>query len=665
MSILGAVAQNLRISTKIAISSGIALVLVGAIVISQMLSDARVQNLKDDVDREQAIVADIIDAKASVRGMQIAVRDIRLASTPERMRAASDYLEARKRSVNRFIDQANTNFRVSGQSTEVTDKLRSLADQYEAGAKQMVTIRNEAVALRTKGEASDRAAALDSQAASVASERTLPLAAEMEKISAAAVDAARARAKDLNESLAQTMLSARTINLTLAGFAAILLIGTAAFMVMTVTRPLRSLTVGMNELAAGNFDVELSGVARKDEIGGIAKAVDTFKLKLEEKMRLEAEKEQEIARKEQAAREERARKEAEATRQIAQVVEGLGAGLERLAKGDLTCRVNDEWAAEYRKIQEDFNGAIEQLRHMIHDIASSTSEVSNAAAEISTATTDLSQRTEEQASSLEETSASMEEIAATVKQNAENARQARELTRNTSEVADRGGKVVAQAVEAMVRIEESSRRISDIISVIDEIARQTNLLALNAAVEAARAGEAGRGFAVVASEVRGLAQRSSQAAKDIKDLIVSSSAQVQDGVDLVNRAGDSLKDIVGSIKAVANMVSDIANASSEQSAGLEQINKALSQMDEVTQQNSAMVEENAASARLLEQQADGMQKRLSAFRLEAGATARVVPALTAQARPAAAKPIALRRGPARQMQASLATAVAHDQWQEF
>ena len=187
----------------------------------------------------------------------------------------------------------------------------------------------------------------------------------------------------------------------------------------------------------------------------------------------------------------------------------------------------------------------------------------------------------------------MEEISATVKKNAENAQQANQFATGTREVADRGGEVVAQAVNAMSRIEESSRKISDIIGVIDEIARQTNLLALNAAVEAARAGEAGRGFAVVASEVRSLAQRSSQAAKDIKDLITNSSEQVQEGVELVNRAGTSLNEIVESIKRVAEIVSDIATASTEQSTGLEQVNKALTQMDEVTQQNSALVEENA------------------------------------------------------------------------
>jgi methyl-accepting chemotaxis protein len=196
----------------------------------------------------------------------------------------------------------------------------------------------------------------------------------------------------------------------------------------------------------------------------------------------------------------------------------------------------------------------------------------------------------------------MEEISSTVKKNAENAQQANQTAAGTREVADRSGAVVKEAVNAMARIAESSGKISDIISVIDEIARQTNLLALNAAVEAARAGEAGRGFAVVASEVRSLAQRSSQAAKDIKDLITNSSGQVQEGVDLVNKAGGSLSEIVDSIKRVAEIVSDIAAASSEQSTGLEQINTAIAQMDNVTQQNSALVEQNAAAAKTLEQQ---------------------------------------------------------------
>jgi methyl-accepting chemotaxis protein len=215
----------------------------------------------------------------------------------------------------------------------------------------------------------------------------------------------------------------------------------------------------------------------------------------------------------------------------------------------------------------------------------------------------------------------MEEMSATVRKNTVNAQHANELTQATCTVADRGGQVVTQAVSAMSRIEESSGKIADIIGVIDEIARQTNLLALNAAVEAARAGDAGRGFAVVASEVRSLAQRSSQAAKEIKDLITTSSSQVRAGVDLVNRAGTSLEEIVLSIKRVATIVAEIANASNEQAIGLDQINKALTQLDEVTQQNSALVEENAATAKTLENQSAAMGERIEFFRLEERADA--------------------------------------------
>ncbi len=334
----------------------------------------------------------------------------------------------------------------------------------------------------------------------------------------------------------------------------------------------------------------------------------------------------------------------------------------------------------------------EKVSSTIGEIKASGREVTNASAEISTSTSDLSQRTDEQAASLEETSAAMEELAATVKKNAENAQQASQSATATHGVADRGGKVVAQAVEAMAKIEDSSRKISDIIGVIDEIARQTNLLALNAAVEAARAGEAGRGFAVVASEVRSLAQRSSQAAKDIKDLIINSNGQVKDGVELVNKAGESLSEIVESIKKVASVVSDIANASIEQATGIEQINKALTQMDEVTQQNSALVEENAATAKTLEYQAKAMDEQVAFFQIgqESAESQRVFekPAkvemvqkpklqLAPSRGPAAAvkqRPVTQMKqsaggksgGPVKKMQADLANAVNSDtDWKEF
>ena len=382
-----------------------------------------------------------------------------------------------------------------------------------------------------------------------------------------------------------------------------------------------------------------------------------------------------------------------ATQALQRAVRETQAVVAAAKANDLTQRVAmDGKSGEIAALCSDVNSLLDTMAQVISEIRTVAREVTNASAEIAASTTDLSQRTEEQAASLEETSASMEEISVTVRKNAENAQTANRSAVDTRAVAERGGEVVAKAVAAMAKIDDSSGKISDIIGVIDEIARQTNLLALNAAVEAARAGDAGRGFAVVASEVRSLAQRSSQAAKDIKDLITNSNSQVKDGVELVNKTGAALSEIVDSIKKVADIVSDIADASMQQSTGIEQVNKALSQMDEVTQQNSALVEENAATAKTLEQQAKAMDERIAFFRLAAGdgvvprmaaksagrssaavpapargpVAKRPQPAAPKQAASAAAKEVAPGRGPARQMQTALATAVGAEQdWTEF
>jgi methyl-accepting chemotaxis protein len=478
-------------------------------------------------------------------------------------------------------------------------------------------------------------------------------------------DEAADRSSAAKEMFMQT--TSATITWTVVGLAAFLVVGLAllayAIVQRGVVRPLTVITGAMRELASGNFDVVLPGLGRKDEIGDIAGAVEDFKVKAAEKAALEADETLRRQKTEAQAQAKAAEERATLAEEQAHVVGSLAEGLRSLSAGDLTFRLTEDFPASSKQIRDDFNTAISGLQDTIQAIATATREVASTAAEISTSTTDLSQRTEQQAAGLEQTSASMEQISATVKKNAENAQQANAFAAGTREVADRGGAVVAQTVDAMARIEESSRKISDIISVIDEIARQTNLLALNAAVEAARAGEAGRGFAVVASEVRSLAQRSSQAAKDIKDLITSSSGQVQEGVALVNRAGGALTEIVESIKRVAEIVAEIASASGEQSTGIDQVNAALTQMDEVTQQNSALVEENAASAKSLEQQSHGMDQRVSFFKL--GATAAGTPSRVVALAPKRA-PAEAKGGPVRRMQTGLAVAVKQSpDWKEF
>ncbi|WP_168192881.1 methyl-accepting chemotaxis protein [Undibacter mobilis] len=304
-------------------------------------------------------------------------------------------------------------------------------------------------------------------------------------------------------------------------------------------------------------------------------------------------------------------------RSVSRPVKSLIPELHKIAGGQFNIKLDslgrrDEIGDISRAVDE----MASKVRETVSIVVASGREVANATTEISTGTTDLSHRTEEQAASLEETSAAMEEMSATVRRNAENAQNASASASRTRDVATHGAKIANKAVEAMARIEQSSHKIGDIITVIDEIARQTNLLALNAAVEAARAGEAGRGFAVVASEVRSLAQRSSQAAKDIKELITNSTGLVSEGVDLVNQAGASLNEIAGSVDEAVRLVAEIAAASREQASGIEDINKALMQMDQATQENSALVEENAAVAKTLEHQAKVMDEQMSFFQVD-------------------------------------------------
>jgi methyl-accepting chemotaxis protein len=444
-----------------------------------------------------------------------------------------------------------------------------------------------------------------------------------------------------------------------------------------ITNPLGALVNVLQRMAKGE-ELDVVGADRKDEIGDTARAVTAIKQMIAEKAAVEAAEKadrdlkdaaakaerEKIAAEEKLAADKRAEEERAAAtakvmaefdaavggiakaamagdfsqrvplegkegviRNLAQamnnmcdnigkVMDDLVGMMGSLAEGDLTKRIEADYQGAFGTLKNSANATAAKLSETVAEITASAKEVSNAAAEISTSTTDLSQRTEEQAAGLEETSATLESISQTVRKNADNAQRANEFVSSMRKVADDSSTVVDTAVSAMAKIEESSHKIGDIIVVIDEIARQTNLLALNAAVEAARAGEAGRGFAVVAAEVRSLAQRSAQAAKDINGLISNSSSQVKNGVELVNRTGTALNAIVESIRQVSSIVAEIADTAGEQAESIDQVKLALRQLDEVTQQNSALVEENAATAKALDHQSADMSERVAVFKLK-------------------------------------------------
>jgi len=728
-----------KIGTKLAIVSAFTIILVAAMIGGQYMTDRKVDEAAFSAQRNQALMTNVLKIKAAIRGIQLGMNEVRAAYTPADIEKGKTEFTDNQTALDKLVATALRYVTISYDRARL-QKISGLVDVFYAHTLTIESLKKEIYELQTSGkldaESVKRIGDLNGEISKVAMERTLPVAKEMNDLGDKIIEVALKRGEEESAASEAQVTLLQNASYGLGGIVVLLLIGATAFSILTIARPMRRLTAGMLELADGNFEVQLPGLGRRDEIGDVASAVETFKIKSVEKAEKEAAAKAEQDRltvEERAERDRRAAEEKAEQDRIAAVerdeamtrvmnefdaavggvldatmagdfsqrvplegkqgvllnlakalntmcdnvgivLDDLVAQMAALAEGDLTRRITAEYQGTFSVLKDSANTTAERLSSIVADIQMSAVDVSNAAAEISTSTTDLSQRTEEQAAGLEQTSASMEEISATVRKNAENADHANQLTTGAREVADRGGAVVAQAVEAMSRIEDSSRKIADIITVIDEIARQTNLLALNAAVEAARAGDAGRGFAVVASEVRSLAQRSSQAAKDIKDLITNSSVQVKSGVELVNRTGTSLGEIVTSIKDVAALVGDIAVASKEQATGLDQVNKALTQMDEVTQQNSALVEENAATAKTLQQQSAAMTDRVGFFRIEEGASAtpqaqapvREAPkAAPARAPQKAAAAPAKRGGIVGRMHSALATALKKDDWEEF
>jgi methyl-accepting chemotaxis protein len=411
----------------------------------------------------------------------------------------------------------------------------------------------------------------------------------------------------------------------LSGLAVVIGIGVFGLKV-ALLKPLNGLVIIMERLARGELQTRINGADRRDEIGAMARALEVLKTAGLEKERLEAEADNQRSLTDQERRENEQARALSAKAQ-AEVVDAVGAGLAQLAKGDLTFRLNDPLTAEYEKLRADFNRAMSQLQETMKTVVGRTAGLRAGGVEIAQASEGLSKRTEQQAASLEQTAAALDQITATVKKTADGAVHARKVVSDATAETEKSGQVVKDAVGAMTGIEESARHISQIIGVIDEIAFQTNLLALNAGVEAARAGDAGKGFAVVASEVRALAQRSAEAAKEIKTLISTSTNQVAEGVARVDETGRALERIATYVAQINSVVAEIAGSAQEQATGLHEVNTAVNQMDQMTQQNAAMVEQATAASHSLREEAEGLASLMDQFRIGATETVAVQPAL--------------------------------------
>ncbi|MEI6557729.1 MAG: methyl-accepting chemotaxis protein [Rhodospirillaceae bacterium] len=421
-----------------------------------------------------------------------------------------------------------------------------------------------------------------------------------------------------------------------------------------ISRPLIALTGIMQRLAAGDLAVAIGHQGSRNEIGEMSRAVEVFKRNALEKRRMDEAERERLDAERKTAEAQRAREQAigheiavlidavstgslgsridlagkdgfyltmseginRLATTIAGIIQELSVVAAALAQGDLTRRVLKDYQGAFRQLKDDFNATADKLAEVVGQIHQATDAITQAAAEVSAGSADLAERTEQQASSLEETAASMEQLGATVRSSAETAQRANRMAADARRSAEEGGSVAGSAISAMRAIADASRKITDIIGVIDEIAFQTNLLALNAAVEAARAGDAGKGFAVVAQEVRVLAQRSAQASKEIKALILNSDGQVQNGVEMVRKAGDSLSGIVAGVQQVAQLIGEIASASTEQASALDEINAAVATMDEMTQKNAALVEETTAAAQSMSGQAGDLTTLMGFFHID-------------------------------------------------
>ncbi|WP_312808509.1 methyl-accepting chemotaxis protein [Agrobacterium cavarae] len=541
-------------------------------------------------------------------------------------------------------------------------------DAITAQAKAVVAITDQAVKLG----AADQDAQAKAELAK-ADDLLIPLADEASKFLTQELNEVATRSKALSAETDATIFW----SLSLAGLAfAIGIIASLIVAARGITTPIANLRQRMISLADGETQAPVEGQERHDEVGQMAKAVSVFRDNALDKMRMEKEAAANLSLTEK----ERADREAQKAKDVADIqfaVDQLATALNKLAAGDVANRIDTPFVSHLDALRTNFNSSVGNLNDALRAVGQNARGIDAGANEIRAAADDLSKRTEQQAASVEETAAALEEITTTVKDSSRRAEEVGKLVDKARHGAERSGDVVRKAVTAMQEIERSSGEITNIISVIDEIAFQTNLLALNAGVEAARAGEAGKGFAVVAQEVRELAQRSAKAAKEIKELITNSGTHVRSGVELVDETGRALEVIVGEVQEINRHVNAIVESSREQSTGLQEINTAVNSMDQGTQQNAAMVEQTTAASHSLAKEAASLNQLLSRFNLgetaawnrsTAAPVAGTPKAATSASKPAASPAHALGRKVASAFgggAAAAAATAASASWEEF
>ncbi|NOJ45061.1 methyl-accepting chemotaxis protein [Bradyrhizobium archetypum] len=546
---------NLSIGAKLGIASGLGVLLVGAMVMIQMRANTAIRNADVQKSTQQTIARDAVDAKASIRGMQIGVRDLRLVNNPADMQRATDYLAARFKSVNHFADGMLA--LSSAENRARIEKLKSRSADYAKGAQQIAAVRAEAIAAAGGGtDAPAKIAKLNDEAVRIARETTLPIAAELEQLANQIADLAKRGVEEAAAQAAREMAAAEREAMAIGIATILLLVGTSILSFFTIARPMRALSVSMDELAGGNFGVVLPGLGRKDELGAVAAAVEKFKVVSEQKARDEAEAK---IRQDQAAAEQR--------------------------------------KAEMVRLADSFEAAVGEI---VETVSSASTELEASARTLTTTAERAQQVTTMVAAASEEATTNVQSVASATE---ELSSSVNEISRQVQESARMAGAAVDQARVTNDRVSELSKaaaRIGDVVELINTIAGQTNLLALNATIEAARAGEAGRGFAVVASEVKALAEQTAKATGEIGQQITGIQGATQESVG-------AIKEISGTIERLAEIASTIAAAVEEQGAATQEISRNVQQAAEGTHQVSVNItdvqrgagETGSASAQVL------------------------------------------------------------------